>query len=60
MKVTIDTDTNKIVKVASGERVAIALYCKQPIELLSRIWLKVDQDKKYSYAGGIEWQRAPH
>ena len=32
MKVTIDTDSNKVVKEADGERVEIALYSKEAFE----------------------------
>ena len=57
MKVTIDTDTNKIVQETDGERLEIALYSKQGFELLSQLWLKVGWNEKYPYC--FSWMGRP-
>lgn len=57
MKVTIDTDTNRIVKEISGERVELALYSKKGFELLSQLWLKVGWNEKYPYC--FSWMGRP-
>ena len=57
MKITIDTDSNTVVKTADGERVEMALYSKQAFELLSQLWLKVGWNEKYPYT--FSWMGRP-
>ena len=57
MKVTIDTDSNKLVKEAGGERIEIALYSKEAFELISQFWLKVGWNEKYPYS--FSWMGRP-
>ena len=57
MKITIDTNANKVVKETEGERVEIALYSKQAFELISQMWLKVGWNEKYPYS--FSWMGRP-
>jgi len=57
MKITIDTDSNKVVKEADGERLEIALYSKDAFELISQFWLKVGWNEKYPYC--FSWMGRP-
>ena len=57
MKVTIDTDTSKIVQETDGERFEMTLYSKQGFELLSQLWLKVGWNEKYPYC--FSWMGRP-
>lgn len=57
MKVTIDTNTNKIVQETADEPLDIALYSKQGFELLSQLWLKVGWNEKYPYC--FSWMGRP-
>ncbi len=57
MKHTIDTDLGVIVSEGSGESSAVPLYSKQGFELLSRLWLKVGWNQKYTYS--FSWFHRP-
>jgi cephalosporin hydroxylase len=49
MKLTVDTDGGTLVVESSGESVSMALYSDEAFEVLSRLWLKVGWNQKYTY-----------
>ena len=57
MKLTIDTDSNKLIcQTAEGER-ELDLYGKEAFELISQQWLKIGWTCKYSYT--FAWMGRP-
>jgi cephalosporin hydroxylase len=57
MKLTIDTDVNKLIKENNGKRVELNLFSKEAFELLSQQWLRVGWNEKYTY--GFTWMGRP-
>ncbi len=57
MKIEIDTSTRKLVCEEDGARRELALYSAEAFALLSRVWVKVGWDLKYSY--GFTWMGRP-
>jgi cephalosporin hydroxylase len=57
MKLTIDTDTKRLVQESDGRRQEFALYSKEAFELISYQWLKVGWDQKYPYT--FSWMGRP-
>jgi cephalosporin hydroxylase len=57
VRITLDTDSKKLVKEANGERIEFDLYSKQAFELLSHHWLKIGWNEKYPYT--FSWMGRP-
>ena len=57
MTVTVDTDAGVIVSRSESGESRIPLYSKQGFELLSRLWLKVGWNQKYTYT--FSWLGRP-
>ncbi len=57
MKLTIDTDTKRLVQESDGRREEFALYSKEAFELISHQWLKVGWNQKYPYT--FSWMGRP-
>jgi cephalosporin hydroxylase len=57
VRITLDTDSKKLVKEAHGECVEFDLYSKQAFELLSHHWLKIGWNEKYAYT--FSWMGRP-
>lgn len=49
MKLTIDTDASLLIHEEAGQIAQYPLYSEKAFELLSRQWLKVSWNQKYSY-----------
>ena len=49
MKLTVDTDRGTLVLESNGGSVSMALYSEEAFEVLSRLWLKVGWNQKYTY-----------
>jgi len=49
MKLTVDTDRGTLVLESNGASVSMALYSDEAFEVLSRLWLKVGWNQKYTY-----------
>jgi cephalosporin hydroxylase len=49
MRYTVDTAADVIVTEANGAESRIPLYSKEGFELISRLWLKVGWNQKYTY-----------
>lgn len=56
MKLTIDTDAGTLTEVATESR-TLSLYSREAFEILSREWLRVGWDQKYSYT--FSWMGRP-
>src|SRR5450432_3052455 len=50
MKITIDTDMNSLLVEDQQQQQTLALYSDEAFAVLSRQWLKVGWNQKYSYA----------
>ena len=57
MKLTIDTDKRELILEEDGKKSTLGLYTREAFELLSREWLKVGWDQKYTY--GFSWMGRP-
>ncbi len=56
MKLTIDTDAGTLTEEAAESR-TLSLYSREAFEILSREWLRVGWDQKYSYT--FSWMGRP-
>ena len=50
MKATVDTERGTLMLESNGESVSMDLYSDEAFEVLSRLWLKVGWNQKYTYA----------
>ena len=57
MKLIIDTDVGKLTCETEGEQHITGLYTREAFEMISRHWLKVGWDQKYSYT--FSWMGRP-
>lgn len=57
MKLTIDTANKLLIHNADGQKRKVALYSKEAFELISRQWLKLGWNQKYSYS--FTWMGRP-
>jgi cephalosporin hydroxylase len=57
VKLEIDTSTKAMICEENGLRREVALYSAEAFALLSRLWVKVGWDLKYSY--GFTWMGRP-
>ena len=57
MKITIDTKQNVLVEEKEGEEKTFELYSKDAFERLSRYWLKIGWNMKYTYS--FSWMGRP-
>ena len=57
MKVQIDTEDRCLVVDDGGDVRRISLYSPESFAILSRLWVKVGWDQKYSY--GFTWMGRP-
>ncbi len=57
MKLSIDTTDNSVVWEENGEERRVPLYSAEAFAHLSRLWVKVGWDLKYSY--GFTWMGRP-
>ncbi|MFH1039280.1 MAG: CmcI family methyltransferase [PVC group bacterium] len=57
MRLIIDTAAGSLVQEENGDRREIGLYSPEAFRLLSRQWLNVGWDQKYSY--GFSWLGVP-
>jgi cephalosporin hydroxylase len=57
MTYTVDTTAGEIVTVENGRESRVPLYSKRGFELLSRLWLKVGWNQKYTYT--FSWMGRP-
>lgn len=57
MTYTVDTTAGVIVSRTDGRESSVPLYSKEGFELLSRLWLKVGWNQKYTYT--FSWMGRP-
>ncbi len=57
MKATIDTDAQTLEVVENGRARTLPLYSKEAFELVSREWVRIGWDQKYSYT--FSWMGRP-
>ena len=57
MKITIDSDSAKLIEENGKETRTMNLYSKESFEILSRWWLKVGWNQKYPYT--FSWMGRP-
>jgi cephalosporin hydroxylase len=57
MKITIDTDEKMLAWELNGEKHKLGLYTKEAFELLSRQWIKLGWNQKYTYT--FSWLGRP-
>jgi cephalosporin hydroxylase len=57
MILSVDTTAGVIVSQADGREARVPLYSKEGFELLSRLWLKVGWNQKYTYT--FSWMGRP-
>jgi cephalosporin hydroxylase len=57
MKLTIDTDNNKLILDKKGKKQSLELYSKESFELISQQWLKIGWNQKYTYT--FTWMGRP-
>lgn len=57
MKLTIDTDNNKLILDKKGKKQFLELYSKESFELISQQWLKIGWNHKYTYT--FTWMGRP-
>jgi cephalosporin hydroxylase len=57
MRLTVDTETKKLIREADGASTEFDLYSKEAFELLSQQWLKVGWNQKYPYT--FSWMGRP-
>lgn len=57
MKITIDTDKNKLIVNSEGEQRTIDLYSDEAFEIISHQWLKVGWNQKHFYT--FSWMGRP-
>src|SRR5437016_157220 len=57
MRLTIDTAEETLILEADQGKQVFALYSKEAFELISRQWVKVGWDQKYSYS--FSWMGRP-
>jgi len=57
MKITIDTETRKLIKENEDEIQSIDLYSRESFEIISHWWLKVGWNQKYPYT--FSWMGRP-
>lgn len=57
MRLSIDTDTRKLIQEHQGQRREINLYSKEAFETISRLWMKVAWNEKYIYT--FSWMGRP-
>jgi cephalosporin hydroxylase len=57
MKLVIDTESRQIIQEIDGRPRTLELYSTEAFELLSRLWLKVGWNQKYTYT--FSWQGRP-
>lgn len=57
MKITIDSDSAKLIEENGKDTRTVDLYTKESFEILSRWWLKVGWDQKYPYT--FSWMGRP-
>jgi cephalosporin hydroxylase len=50
MKLTLDTSVNSLVIEENGKSESLSLYSTEGFETLSKVWLKVGWNQKYSYS----------
>jgi cephalosporin hydroxylase len=49
MKLTVDTDRGTLVSESDGDLVSMDLYSDDAFDIMSRLWLKVGWNQKYTY-----------
>ncbi|MCL2932616.1 MAG: cephalosporin hydroxylase family protein [Trichodesmium sp. MAG_R03] len=57
MKLIVDTDTQELIYEINGDRKIIPLYTNEAFELLSKQWLSLGWNQKYSYS--FSWLGRP-
>ena len=57
MKLTVDSDNETVTYESSGERVEVGLYTAEAFNLISRQWINVGWNQKYSYT--FTWMGRP-
>ncbi|MES2206871.1 MAG: CmcI family methyltransferase [Pseudomonadota bacterium] len=57
MKFNIDTETQLLIHETDGKQTPIPLYSTEAFEMLSKLWLKVGWNQKYSYT--FSWMGRP-
>ncbi len=57
MKLTVDTDNETLTYESSGEQSVVGLYTDEAFNLISRQWLNVGWNQKYSYT--FTWMGRP-
>lgn len=57
MKITIDTNANKLILDTEDETKHFPLYSKEAFEIISREWIKVGWNQKYQYS--FSWMGRP-
>jgi len=57
MKLTIDTDRKVLLKEDQGETISLDLYSKEALQWVSRQWLKLIWNAKYTYT--FSWMGRP-
>ncbi|MEQ1849576.1 MAG: CmcI family methyltransferase [Candidatus Peribacteraceae bacterium] len=57
MKISVDTDLNKIEVQKNGESQSLELYSDKAFEILSDLWSKVGWNQKYTYT--FSWMGVP-
>lgn len=57
MKLIIDTETRELIEEVEGFQRCLNLYSKEAFELISREWLKVGWNQKYTYT--FSWMGRP-
>ena len=57
MKLTIDTDSNTLIREENGKSVELPLFSKSSFEEISRQWVRVGWNQKYQYS--FSWMGRP-
>lgn len=57
MKITIDEDNKQLIYEKSGELTILNLYSKEAFEILSKEWVKIGWNQKYTYT--FTWMGRP-
>ncbi|HLO47420.1 MAG TPA: CmcI family methyltransferase, partial [Kamptonema sp.] len=57
MKLTLDTDAQKLIQEIGGDCQTIPLYSKEAFEIISHYWLKLGWNQKYTYT--FSWMGRP-
>lgn len=57
MRITIDTERRTLIQETGGKRSEIELYSKKAFEIISKQWLKIGWNQKYTYT--FSWLGRP-